>query len=115
MADWVDVTDTFSEERRHYCGTYLEICEVYDDTVEVSVFSATDKPYEIYFSDVRFYGIVYADADVAYEIRDKMKAELQEDYDKNHKPSGDFINYFCEKYHVDMPNNIFFDFNLEDF
>ncbi len=115
MLEWVDVTDTFSERQRHYSGTYLEICEVYDNIVEVSVFSAVDRPYEIYFSYKRFYGIVYAEANKAYDIRDKMKAELQADYDKNNEPSGEFINYFCDKYHVKMPFNMFFDFNLEDF
>ena len=38
MGNCRNVTNTFSEERRHYSNTYLEICEVYD--VEVSVFSA---------------------------------------------------------------------------
>ena len=50
MSEWKNVTDTFSEEERHYNGKYLEIDEVYDDVVEVSVFSALDEPYEIYFT-----------------------------------------------------------------
>lgn len=49
MAEWKNVTDTFSEEQRYYNGKYLEIDEVYNDEVEVSVFSADDEPYEIYF------------------------------------------------------------------
>ena len=40
MGNWRNVTNTFSEERRHYSNTYLEICEVYDEVVEVGVFSA---------------------------------------------------------------------------
>ena len=32
MGNWRNVTNTFSEERRHYRDTYLEICEVYDDS-----------------------------------------------------------------------------------
>ena len=48
MVEWKNVTDTFSEEQRHYNGKYLEIDEVYNDEVEVSVFSADDEPYEIY-------------------------------------------------------------------
>ena len=47
MGNWRNVTDTFSEERRYYSNTYLEICEVCDEAVEVSVFSAVDNPYEI--------------------------------------------------------------------
>ena len=50
MSEWKNVTDTFSEEERHYNGKYLEIDEVYDDVIEVSVFSAVDEPYEIYFT-----------------------------------------------------------------
>ena len=40
MGNCRNVTNTFSEERRHYSNTYLEICEVYDEAVEVGVFSA---------------------------------------------------------------------------
>ena len=40
MGNCRNVTNTFSEERGHYSNTYLEICEVYDEAVEVSVFSA---------------------------------------------------------------------------
>ena len=54
MGIWRNMTDTFSEERRHYSNTYLEICEVYDEAVEVSIFSADNNQYEIYVS----YGII---------------------------------------------------------
>ena len=50
MESWKNVTNTFSEKRRHYRNTYLEICEVYDEAVEVSVFSSESQPYEIYVS-----------------------------------------------------------------
>lgn len=40
-----NVTNTFSEKRRHCMNTYLEICEVYDEAVEVSVFSSESQPY----------------------------------------------------------------------
>lgn len=61
IAEWKNVTGHFSEGQRHYNGKYLEIDEVYDDVVEVSVFSAIADPCEIYFSYDRFYGIVYAE------------------------------------------------------
>ena len=60
MIEWKDVTDTFSEERRHYNGKYLEQDEVYGDELEVSIFSALEEEWEIYFSFGIFYGIVYA-------------------------------------------------------
>jgi len=37
---WRDVTDCFSESQRHYRGTYMEMDEVYNESVEVSLFSA---------------------------------------------------------------------------
>ena len=33
MGIWRNVTDTFSEERRHYSNAYLEIREVYDESM----------------------------------------------------------------------------------
>ena len=115
MAEWKNVTDTFSEEQRHYNGKYLEIDEVYNDEVEVSVFSADDEPYEIYFSYDKYYGIVYAEKEKVYEIRDEMKQELQAEYDKSRKVSNEFIRNFSKKYDVCMPNDIFFNFDIMDF
>ena len=43
MNEWVNVTDSFSESQRHYKNTYLEICEVFDEVVEVSLFSSHMK------------------------------------------------------------------------
>ena len=47
---WRNVTDTFAERERHYNGKYLEICEVYDEIIQVSLFCAPEGSYEIYFS-----------------------------------------------------------------
>ena len=115
MAEWKNVTDTFSEGQRHYNGKYLEIDEVYNDEVEVSVFSAADEPYEIYFSYDIFYGTVYAEKEIVYEIRDEMKRELQAEYDRNKKVTNEFIRKFSEKYDVCMPDDIFFNFDTTQF
>ena len=115
IAEWKNVADTFSEEQRYYNGKYLEIDEVYNDEVEVSVFSADDEPYEIYFSYDKYYGIVYAEKEKVYEIRDEMKRELQAEYDKSRKMSDEFIRKFTEKYDVCMPNDIYFSFDIMDF
>lgn len=40
----------FSKLERHYEGCYLEIDEVYDEELEVSLFSLQKGPYEIYIS-----------------------------------------------------------------
>ena len=115
MAEWRDVTDSFTEAQRHYKNTYLELDEVYDETVELSIFSSPDDQYEIYFSFGKFYGIVYADPEEAYEVRDNMKKDLEEAYDRAKEPTGEFINWFAKKYQVGIPFDTFFDFDLEGF
>lgn len=115
MGRWEDVTETFGESQRHYKDTYLEIDEVYEGCVEVSLFSAKDREWEIYFSFEEIYGIVYAGADEAPKIREEMKKELAEEYDKNKYPSSEFVNRFGEKYKVEIPADTFFDFSIEDF
>lgn len=106
---WVDVTETFSERERHYKKTYLEIDEVFDNTVEVSLFSSFEDDYEIYISYGKMYGIVYAEADQAYELREEIKKVLEEEYRKSAEPTGEFINAFAKKYNLCLPNDIFFD------
>lgn len=112
MAKWKDVTDYFSEEQRHYNGKYLEQDDVYDETVEVSIFSDENGPCEIYFSYEEFYGIIYGEPENLYEIRDKVKAELQQEYDKHKQPTDEFIDLFCKKYDVCMQADILFNFDL---
>ncbi len=109
MNQWVNVTDTFSESRRHYKNTYLEICEVIGDALEVSLFSSVGQPYEIYFSFGIMYGIVYAEKENAYEKREQMKSDLKKEYEKNEEPSDGFINSFTEKYNVCLPSDTLFD------
>lgn len=106
---WKDVTNNFSESQRHYKNTYLEICEVIDEAVEISLFSSPDDPFEIYFSFGIMYGIVYAPKEKAAEKREQMKADLEQEYLKNKEPSDEFIDRFAEKYDVQLPNDILFD------
>lgn len=106
---WRDVTDTFTEEQRYYKDTYLEIDEVYDECVEVSLFSCETGPYEIYVSWERMYGIIYADAETAAALREEVKGVLAEAYEANPIPDSSFIRTFCETYQLDLPNDIFFD------
>lgn len=42
LYDWENVTGFFSEEERHYNNTYMEINEVYDGKIEVSLFSSKE-------------------------------------------------------------------------
>ncbi len=116
MGKWEDVTNSFSEAQRHYKDTYLEINEVYDEVVEVSLFSSQTGPYEIYFSYGRMYGIVYVDEENAVSTREAIKSEFAQEYQKHKEPTSEFIDEFCEKYEVALPADILFDTsNLFDF
>ncbi len=111
--EWRNVTETFSEEERHYKNLYLEECEVLDGEVEVSLFLA-DSPAddnEIYFSFGIFYGIVYVSTDEARDKFETIRRELEDEKRENGAPSSDFINSFCERYGVDLPSDMFFDFD----
>lgn len=108
MYKWKDVTGSFSEDRRHYKDTYLEIDEVYNEEVEVSLFSRQEDPYEIYISYGRMYGIIYVKADEADAKREEVKKELAQEYEKHKEPTREFTNSFCEKHQVSLPNDIFF-------
>lgn len=110
MNKWVDVTETFSEKQRHYMDLYLEIDEVYNEDLEVSLFSSKTGPYEIYISYGIMYGIVYAQAKEAASKREEIKKVLEEEYQKNpHNPSSVFINKFAEDYKICLPSNVLFD------
>ena len=105
MESWKNVTNTFSEKRRHYRNTYLEICEVYDEAVEVSVFSSESQPYEIYVS----YGVIYSNAEDAYAKLEEIKKVLEKEYKENKEPTDEFIEAFAEKYQLELPQDIIFD------
>lgn len=109
MNQWEDVTSTFSEQQRHYKNTYLEICEVLDEELEISLFSSADAPYEIYFSFGVMYGIVYVEKENAWERKEQMKTELEQEYYKNKEPSDEFISGFAKKYDVCLPKDVIFD------
>lgn len=106
---WKNVTEFFSEDERHYKDTYLEIDEVYDGTIEVSLFSSQEGLYEIYISYGIMYGIIYVEEERADTKREEVKNELAQEYQKHKEPTDEFINEFCEKHKVCMPNDILFD------
>lgn len=109
MESWKNVTNTFSEKRRHYRNTYLEICEVYDEAVEVSVFSSESQPYEIYVSYGRMYGVIYSNAEDAYAKLEEIKKVLEKEYKENKELTDEFIETFAEKYQLELPQDIIFD------
>lgn len=109
MYTWKNVTKSFSESQRHYKDCYLEIDEVYDERVEVSLFSAQKRLYEIYVSYGCMYGIIYAEAEEAEAKRKEIKTVLEEEYQKHKEPTNEFINEFASKYKLRMPNDVLFD------
>ena len=109
MYKWENVTDYFSEDDRHYKDLYLEIDEVYDGKVEVSLFSSKEGLFEIYVSYDRMYGIIYIEEEKADSKREEVKNELAQEYQKNKQATSEFINEFCEKHSVCLPNDILFD------
>jgi len=109
---WNNVTGEFSDKQRRYKNMYLEICEVYDKALELSLFSSAVDPYEIYFSYGNFYGIIYLDKESAVKKYETVKKELELEYRQNNDPTETFINEFAEKHGVSLPNDIFFDFPL---
>jgi len=109
LGKWTNVTETFSENQRYYSNTYLEICEVYKEQLEVSLFSSEVESYEIYFSYGRLYGIIYVEKKDAVLKYEEVKKELELNYHQHKEPTDIFINEFCEKHKVCMPNDIFFD------
>lgn len=109
MYAWRNVTELFSESQRHYKDCYLEIDEVYDECVEVSLFSSQKGLYEIYVSYGCMYGIIYAEAEEAEAKREEVKIVIEKEYQKHKEPTDKFINEFAEKYKLCMPSDILFD------
>ena len=107
--EWKNVTEHFTEEERHYNEKYLEIDEVYDDVVEVSLFSSKDDIYEIYISFGIMCGIIYVEKENAYNLREEIKEVLAKEYRANKKPTDKFIEKFSNKYEISIPNDLFFD------
>ena len=108
MLDWKNVTDSFTEPQRHWKGRYLELCEVAENEIELSLFSCPYADWEVYVSYGRMYGVSYTPADNAAAHRNAMKTEIEAEYKVNGLcPSNEFINAFAEKYQLDIMNAIF--------
>jgi RNase adaptor protein for sRNA GlmZ degradation len=57
------------------------------------------------------YGIIYTNKEEEYQLREQIKKDIVEEYNKNKEPSSDFINSFAEKYKLCMPSDTLFDFS----
>lgn len=116
---WKEVTDTFSEKRRHYKDTYLEIDQVFFNkketpVCEVSLFSSKTSPYEIYVYYGALYGIIYTDAKHGYDLQKEIMSVFEEEYKKRNSkvPSKKFVHEFREKYHVELAMDTYFDADI---
>ena len=55
------------------------------------------------------HGIIYSNAEEAYDKFEEIKEVLKEAYEENKEPSGEFIENFAAKYQLELPFDIFFD------
>lgn len=107
---WENKTDEFTEQQRHYKDKYLEICNVYNDEVEVNLYSSCDD-YEIYINYGIMFGISYVSKANAYQRFEEIKKDIEKEIQKHgSEPSDKFIDEFCKKYDVVIPDDIFMDF-----
>ena len=116
---WRDLTDAFSEDKRRYKDTYLEINEIFEGgekAIELSLFSRKKEPYEIFFSYGKMFGVIYAKEEEVESKRQEIKKELEEEYRKREggEPSREFVDSFCEKHGVDFPIDTFCNFELDE-
>ena len=54
-------------------------------------------------------GIVYEEADKAYQKREEIKKIIECDYKVNKEPTAEFIQKFQDEYKINLPNDLFFD------
>lgn len=115
MLKWEDKTDQFTEDERHWNDRYLETCMVADDEIECNLYSCFDGDWEVYVNYGIMYGVSYVPEEKAEAQWKQMMKEIEEEYDKNGKePSDEFINYFGEKYGLDIMNAYFDSGNVQD-
>lgn len=60
------------------------------------------------FSKVTDYGIICAESEKAYQKYEEIKKELTHAYKRSQEPTDQFINLFCKKHKVSLPDDIFF-------
>ena len=108
MLKWKDVTDSFTEPSRHWKGRYLELCEVAEEQIELSLFSSPHDIWEVYVNYGKMYGVSYVDSDNAVAHRNAMKSEIEAEYERNGLyPSDAFIDAFAKKYQLDILGALF--------
>ena len=114
--EWKEITDYFSEKRRHYNGKYMLVDYLLDDNIEVQLYKSEDDDdpemkYEIFFIAPHFYGSTYPDTE-PYKIVEAMKEDLYKESLKKKPFSDKFIGMFCKKYSIEIPFDAFFNFKL---
>ena len=69
MLEWKDVTNSFTEPSRHWKGRYLELCEVAEGKIELSLFSSPHDSWEVY---VNYGNKEYRDGTARVPARDYL-------------------------------------------
>lgn len=108
--EWRDITNNYSEKRRHYNGEYLEKSLLLDEETKIQLYKVIedgfDYDYEIFVNHEKFYGSTYPDN--PYEAFEQMKEDLYKESFKKNKYSKKFINEFTTKYHIWISSDCFF-------
>lgn len=100
--NWVNQIEKFSLEERHYHDSILEICEVYDDELEVDLFIREDPDcWEIYVIFGFMTGIIKTSKDKEAALREEIKKAFVEEYSKNKEPSEEFVDEFEKRFNFE--------------
>ena len=112
--EWKDVTNYFSESRRHYNGKYLELDLVLEEKYEIQRYVVIDgdfeADYEIFVNVGKYYGSIYTnEPDRVFE---EVKNEIYKESFKKNKFNVKFYEKLRDKYGLGLYNDAFFNLNL---
>lgn len=101
MKQWENKTGCFSEWQRWYKGLYLEIDFVYDDKMEISLFTGLPgNRVEIYCNLGWHTYVVRVSREEAEKLFPKLQDEMVKMYEEDPGFSEENLKKFKEKYHL---------------
>lgn len=108
---WIDITNNYSEDSRHYNGKYLEKSFLLDEEIEIQIYEVIedgfDYTHEIFVNCKQFYGSTYPKNN-PYELFEQMKEDIYKESFKKNRYSKKFINEFCKKYNLGIAMDSYF-------
>lgn len=76
---WIDITNNYSEDSRHYNRKYLEKSFLLDEEIEIQIYEVIkdefDYTHEIFVNCKHFYGSTYPKNN-PYELFEQMKGDI---------------------------------------